>query len=64
VLGTEFATGCALIANWLDVLTADNRAIVAASPAQRAADFINGLEPAALRPLPAERGIRALYPSY
>ena len=37
----------AYIANWLDVLTADNRAIfAAASHAQRAADFINGLQPA------------------
>src|SRR5882672_11128341 len=38
----------AYIANWLDVLKADNRAIfTAASHAQRAADFINGLQPAA-----------------
>ena len=37
----------AYIANWLDVLTADNRAIFAAARhAQRAADFINGLQPA------------------
>ena len=37
----------AYIADWLDVLTADNRAIfAAASHAQRAADFINGLQPA------------------
>ena len=37
----------AYIANWLGVLKADNRAIfTAASHAQRAADFINGLEPA------------------
>ena len=37
----------AYVANWLDVLTADNRAIfAAASLAQRAADFINGLQPA------------------
>ena len=37
----------AYIANWLDVLKADNRAIfTAASHAQRAADFINGLQPA------------------
>jgi antirestriction protein ArdC len=37
----------AYIANWLDVLKADNRAIfAAASHAQRAADFINGLQPA------------------
>jgi antirestriction protein ArdC len=37
----------AYIANWLGVLTADNRAIfAAASHAQRAADFINGLQPA------------------
>src|SRR4029077_15533038 len=36
----------AYIANWLDVLKADNRAIVtAASHAQRAADFINRLQP-------------------
>ena len=36
----------AYIANWLDVLTADNRAIfAAASHAQRAADLINGLQP-------------------
>ena len=36
----------AYIANWLDVLKADHRAIfVAASHAQRAADFINGLQP-------------------
>lgn len=35
------------IANWLEVLKADNRAIFsAASHAQRAADFINGLQPA------------------
>jgi len=38
----------AYIANWLDVLKAANRAIfTAASHAQRAADFINGLQPAA-----------------
>ena len=38
----------AYIANWLEVLKADNRAIfTAASHAQRAADFINGLQPAA-----------------
>jgi antirestriction protein ArdC len=38
----------AYIANWPDVLKADNRAIfTAASHAQRAADFINGLQPAA-----------------
>ncbi|MGH9421024.1 MAG: zincin-like metallopeptidase domain-containing protein, partial [Thermoanaerobaculia bacterium] len=38
----------AYIANWLDVLKTDNRAIfAAASHAQRAADFINGLQPAA-----------------
>ena len=37
----------AYVANWLDVLKTDNRAIfVAASHAQRAADFINGLQPA------------------
>ena len=49
----------AYIANWLDVLTADNHAIVtAASHAQRAADFINGLQPAASARLPADRGIR------
>ncbi len=37
----------AYIANWLDVLKGDNRAIfTAASHAQRAADFINGLQPA------------------
>ena len=37
----------AYIANWLDVLKADNRAIfAAASHAQRAADFINDLQPA------------------
>ena len=36
----------AYIANWLDVLKEDNRAIfTAASHAQRAADFINGLQP-------------------
>ena len=36
----------AYIPNWLDVLKADSRAIfVAASHAQRAADFINGLQP-------------------
>jgi antirestriction protein ArdC len=35
------------IANWLEVLKSDNRAIfAAASHAQRAADFINGLQPA------------------
>ncbi len=34
------------LANWLDVLKADSRAIFsAASHAQRAADFINGLQP-------------------
>jgi antirestriction protein ArdC len=33
------------LANWLDVLKADNRAIfAAASHAQRAAEFINGLQ--------------------
>src|ERR1700674_2512388 len=38
----------AYIANWLDVLKADSRAIfAAASHAQAAADFINGLQPAA-----------------
>ena len=37
----------AYIPNWLDVLKADNRAIfTAASHAQRAADFINGPQPA------------------
>ncbi len=37
----------AYIANWLDVLEADNRAIfTAASHAQRAAAVINGLQPA------------------
>ena len=37
----------AYIANWLDVLKTDNRAIfAAASHAQRAADFVNGLKPA------------------
>ncbi|MEP7308808.1 MAG: zincin-like metallopeptidase domain-containing protein [Acidobacteriota bacterium] len=37
----------AYIANWLEVLKSDNRAIfAAASHAQRAADFINGLQPA------------------
>jgi antirestriction protein ArdC len=36
----------AYLANWLAVLKADNRAIfTAASHAQRAADFINGLQP-------------------
>lgn len=36
----------AYIANWLEVLKADNRAIFsAASHAQRAADFVNGLQP-------------------
>jgi antirestriction protein ArdC len=35
------------IANWLDVLKNDTRAIfTAASHAQRAADFLNGLRPA------------------
>jgi antirestriction protein ArdC len=34
------------IANWLEVLKADDRAIfIAAGHAQRAADFINGLQP-------------------
>jgi antirestriction protein ArdC len=34
------------IAKWLDVLKADHRAIFTApSPAQRATDFINGLQP-------------------
>jgi antirestriction protein ArdC len=38
----------AYIANWLDVLKADSRAIfTAATDAPRAADFINGLQPAA-----------------
>jgi antirestriction protein ArdC len=38
----------AYIANWLVVLKADNRAIfTAATHAQRAADFIYGLQPAA-----------------
>ena len=38
----------AYIANWLDVLKADNRAIfTAASHAQRSADFINGSQQAA-----------------
>jgi hypothetical protein len=37
----------AYIANWLEVLKSDNRAIfTAASHAQHAADFINGLQPA------------------
>src|SRR5207245_10540862 len=37
----------AYMPTWLDVLKADNRAIfAAASHAQRAADFINGLQPA------------------
>ena len=37
----------AYIANWLDVLKGDHRAIfTAASHAQRAADFINGLQSA------------------
>ena len=36
----------AYIANWLDVLKTGNRAIfTAATHAQRAADFINGLQP-------------------
>ncbi len=40
----------AYIANWLDVLKTDHRAIfAAASHAQRAADFINGLQPASAR---------------
>jgi antirestriction protein ArdC len=54
----------AYIANWLDVLTADNRAIVtAASPAQRAVDFINGLQPAAsARQLPTLASGRCIRP--
>ena len=54
----------AYIANWLDVLTADNRAIVkAASPAQRAADYINGLQPAAsARYLPTVASGRCIRP--
>ena len=36
----------AYLANWLGVFKTDNRAIFAASHAQRAADFINGLQPA------------------
>jgi len=41
------ADHAAYIANWLDVLKADNRAIfTAATHAQHAADFINGLQPA------------------
>ena len=52
------------LSNWLDVLTADNRAIVtAASPAQRAADFINGLQPAAsARYLPTVASGRCIRP--
>jgi antirestriction protein ArdC len=46
----------AYIANWLQVLKADNRAIfTAASHAQRAADFIEGVQPA-LRWLTTDRG--------
>jgi antirestriction protein ArdC len=46
----------AYIADWLHVLTTDNRAIfVAASHAQRAADFINGLQQASLRRLMSHR---------
>ena len=54
----------AYIANWLDVLTADYRAIVtAASPAQRVADFINGLQPAAsARYLPTVASGRCIRP--
>jgi antirestriction protein ArdC len=38
----------AYLANWLAVLKADNRAIfTAASHAQRAADFLNSLQPVA-----------------
>jgi len=45
--GTRRARDAAYIANWLEVLKADHRAIfVAASHAQRAANFINGLQPA------------------
>ena len=54
------------LSNWLDVLKADNRAIfTAASHAQRAADFINGLQPAASAGYTTDRGIRGSpYPSY
>ena len=52
--------GAAYIANWLDVLKADNRAIfTAASHAQRAAAFINGPAAGGLRRLITDRGIRA-----
>ncbi|MGH7833513.1 MAG: zincin-like metallopeptidase domain-containing protein [Candidatus Binatia bacterium] len=46
----------AYIANWLEVLKNDKHAIfTAASHAQRAADFINGLAaPEATEPLPLE----------
>jgi antirestriction protein ArdC len=56
----------AYIANWLDVLKADNRAIfTAASHAQRAAAFINGPAAGGLRRLATDRGIRGSpYPSY
>jgi antirestriction protein ArdC len=56
----------AYIANWLDVLKADNRAIfTAASHAQRAAAFINGPAAGGLRRLTTDRGVRGSpYPSY
>ena len=52
----------ACIANWLDVLKADHRAIFTpASHAQRAAAFITGLQAA----ISADRGIRSSrHPSY
>ena len=56
----------AYIANWLDVLKADNRAIfTAARHAQRAAAFINGPGAGGRRRLITDRGIRGSpYPSY
>jgi antirestriction protein ArdC len=56
----------AYIANWLDALKADNRAIFTApSHAQRAAAFINGPAAGGLRRLTTDRGIRGSpYPSY
>jgi antirestriction protein ArdC len=42
----KLRTGSFVGDNWLDVLKVDNRAIfTAVSHAQRAADFINGLQP-------------------
>src|SRR5581483_8984738 len=47
------------IANWLEVLRNDKRCVVqAASYAQKAVDYLTGLQPAA-QPAPAEAGVAA-----